>query len=175
MYKSATFNDDIVELPKPTIDTSVKLNNVDSVGIDYTNLTTPELNEDTFGGRLRKCRLELGLSISEVADLCNVTKSVISGYELNRYTPTKEVLNLLSSTFNMDYLCMDGYTKLIYNFDEFLDRLKLWIKENNLTRLGAANKLGVSPSLFRFWFNGGLISINTYNKIKNNLNKYRLI
>ena len=29
---------------------------------------------------------------------------------------------------------MDGYTKLVYNFDEFLDKLSLWINENNLTR-----------------------------------------
>lgn len=174
MYKSATFENDVVELSKHTIDNCIKLKDVKDIGIDYSNLTTPELNEDTFGGRLRKSRLELGLSVSKVADLCNVTKSVMSGYELNRYTPTKEVLKLLSSKFDTDYLCMEGYTKLVYSFDEFLGRLKLWMKENNLTRLDASNKLGISPSLFKFWFNGGTISINTYNKIKNNLNKYTL-
>ncbi|WP_420330205.1 helix-turn-helix domain-containing protein [Romboutsia lituseburensis] len=56
-----------------------------------------------------KSRVELGLSISEVANLCNVTYSVISGYESNRYYPTKEMLHLLSSKFNMDYMCMYGW------------------------------------------------------------------
>ena len=115
------------------------------------------------------------MSIPEVAELCNVTKSVISGYECNRVNPTREVLTLMSSKFDMDYLCMEGYTKLVYNFDEFLDKLSLWIDENNLTKEDAANKLGISRGLFRFWFNGGVISIGTYNKIKNNLQKYQLI
>ena len=112
------------------------------------------------------------MSIPEVADLCNVTKSIISGYECNRFNPTKEVLNLLSSRFDMEYLCMEGYTKLVYKFDEFLDKLSLWIKENNLTKEDASSKIGISRGLFRFWFNGGVISISTYNRIQDNLKKY---
>ncbi|WP_442971636.1 helix-turn-helix domain-containing protein [Romboutsia timonensis] len=57
-----------------------------------------------LGERLRKSRLELGLSIPEVAELCNVTKSVISGYECNRINPTKDVLDLLCSKFDIYYL-----------------------------------------------------------------------
>ena len=60
----------------------------------------------------RKSRLKLRLSIPEVDCLYNVTKSVISGYECNRYNPTKEVLIFLSSKFDMDYLCMAGYQNL---------------------------------------------------------------
>ena len=115
------------------------------------------------------------MSIPEVASLCNVTKSIISGYECNRYNPTKEVLNLMSSKFDMDYLCIEGYTKLVYNFDEFLDKLSLWTNENNLTRADAATKLGISHGLFRFWFNGGVISISSYNKINHNLKAYKLL
>ena len=70
---------------------------------------------------------------------------------------------------------MEGYTKLIYNFDKFLENLNSFIKENNYTRLDSANKLGVSRSIFRFWFNGGTISVNTYNRIKYNLQKYNLL
>ena len=77
---------------------------------------------------------------------------------------------------------MEGYTKLIYNFDEFLYKLNLWIEENNLTKEDAASKLGISRGLFRFWFiNCCVISISTYNKIKDNLKnityykKYRSI
>ncbi|MDB8794608.1 helix-turn-helix transcriptional regulator [Romboutsia sp. 1001216sp1] len=173
MYKSATLeNDDIIDLPKIDISTTQELKNIDPVDI---NLNAHEFKEDTFGDRLRKSRIELVLSISEITELCGVTKSVISGYELNRYVPTKEVLNLLSSKFDMNYICVEGYTKLLYNFDEFLDKLKLRIDKNNYTRLNAANKLSISPSLFRFWFNRGTISISTYNRIKNNLNKFQLL
>lgn len=76
---------------------------------------------------------------------------------------------MLSSTFDMDYLCKDGYTRLLYNFDDFLNKLTLWISSNNLTRGKASNSLGVSTSLFRYWYNGGTIKISTYNKIEKNL------
>lgn len=119
--------------------------------------------------------MELGLSISKVAKLCNVTDSVVSGYECSRYYPTKEVLNLLSSKFDIQYLCIEGYTKLVYNFDEFLDKLKLWMNENSYTREVEANKLSASRNLLRYWFNSGAISINTYNRIEYNVKIYNLI
>lgn len=89
--------------------------------------------------------------------------------------PTKYILDKLSPEFNMYYLFIDGYTKLIYNFDEFLDKLSSWINENNLTKEDAANKLGVSRSLLRYWFNGCVISISKYNKINIYLEKYQLL
>lgn len=107
--------------------------------------------------------------IPEVTTLCNATKPVISVYKCNKYNPTKDVLNLLYYKFDMDYLFMDGYTKLVYNFDKFLYKLNLWIKENNLTKEDVANKLGISRGLFRFWFNGCIVSIGTHNKIQYNL------
>lgn len=157
----------------PEVDTVITqgLKDVDSLNINLS----PEFKEDAFGDRLRKSRIELGLSISEVAKLCNVTNSVVIGYECNRYYPTKEVLNLLSSKFNIEYLCIEGYTKLVYNFDEFLKKLKVWIKENNYTRAEAADKIGISRTLLRAWFNGGTISISTYNKIKDNLKNLQLV
>lgn len=45
---------------------------------------------------------------------------------------------------------MEGYIKLIFNFDKFLDMLNLWINENNLTKEDVSNKLGISRGLFRF-------------------------
>ena len=165
MLQSATFDEDGVSIDSAEF-------NGKSVSIDCSEFIEEKLTDNTFGERLRKSRLELGLSIPEVADLCNVTKSIISGYECNRFNPTKEVLNLLSSRFDMEYLCMEGYTKLVYKFDEFLDKLSLWIKENNLTKEDASSKIGITRGLFRFWFNGGVISISTYNRIQDNLKKY---
>ena len=165
MLQSATFDKVDVSIDSAEF-------NGKSVSIDCSEFIEEKLTDNTFGERLRKSRLELGLSIHEVADLCNVTKSIISGYECNRFNPTKEVLNLLSSRFDMEYLCMEGYTKLVYKFDEFLDKLSVWIKENNLTKEDASSKIGISRGLFRFWFNGGVISISTYNRIQDNLKKY---
>ena len=165
MLQSATFDKVDVSIDSAEF-------NGKSVSIDCSEFIEEKLTDNTFGERLRKSRLELGLSIPEVADLCNVTKSIISGYECNRFNPTKEVLNLLSSRFDMEYLCMEGYTKLVYKFDEFLDKLSLWVKENNLTKEDASSKIGISRGLFRFWFNGGVISISTYNRIQDNLKKY---
>ena len=165
MLQSATFDKVDVSIDSAEF-------NGKSVSINCSEFIEEKLTDNTFGERLRKSRLELGLSIPEVADLCNVTKSIISGYECNRFNPTKEVLNLLSSRFDMEYLCMEGYTKLVYKFDEFLDKLSLWIKENNLTKEDASSKIGISRGLFRFWFNGGVISISTYNRIQDNLKKY---
>lgn len=160
-----------MDLPKLDTTITQELKDIDSVDISLS----PNFKEDTFGDRLRKSRIELELSISEVAKLCNVTDSVVSGYECNRYYPTKEVLVLLSSKFDIEYLCTEGYTKLVYNFDNFLDTLKLWINKNNYTSEVASNKLGVSRSLLRYWFNGGVISISTYNKIYNNLHYHNLL
>lgn len=168
MLQSSTFNECGIGIDNAE-------SNNKSIRVDCSDFLENKLTDDTFCERLRKYKLELRLSISEVADLCNVTKPVVSGYELNRYTPTKDVLSLLSSTFDMDYLCMKGYTKLVYNFDVFLDKLSLWINENNLTKFDATTKFGISPGLFRFWFNGGVIRINTYNKIENNLKYFQLI
>lgn len=168
MDKNATFDKYGVSIENTKFDSK-------SISVDCSEFIEEKLSDDTFGERLKKSRLELELSISDVANLCNVTKSVISGYECNRYNPTKEVLNLLSSKFDMNYLCIEGYTKLVYNFDEFLDKLHLWICENNFTKKDAANKLGVSSSLFRYWYNGGVISMSTYNKVKNILKNFHLI
>ena len=172
IYKSATLEDNsIVDLPKFDPNITDQLQDIDSVDLSLS----PNFKEDTFGDRLRKSRIELGLSIPEVAKLCNVTNSIISGYECNRYYPTKKVLNLLSCKFDMNYICLDGYTKLLYYFDIFLNKLKSWINENNYTRDVAANKIGVSRALLRYWFNGGIIKVSTYNKIIKNLEIYKLI
>ena len=118
MLQSATFDKNGISIENTDF-------NGKSVSVDCSEFIQEKLTDNTFGERLRKSRLELGLSIPEVAKLCNVTKSVISGYECNRINPTKDILDLLSSKFDMDYLCMEGYTKLIYNFDEFLYKLNL--------------------------------------------------
>ena len=115
------------------------------------------------------------MTMEEVASLCGVTKSVINGYELNRCYPSIQVLELLSKKFNLCYLCKDGYTKTILNHKTFIENINTWIDTNNLTQQEAADKLGVSRSILKFWFNGSVIRSSTYYKILENLNKYNLI
>lgn len=59
-----------------------------------------------FGNRLKKLRLDAGLSQKELADRMGVTKSVISYYELQERTPSPEILRKLSFIFHVssDYL-----------------------------------------------------------------------
>ena len=79
MNKSATFDN------KGEIIENTELN-IKSVNVDCSEFIQKKLSDDTFGERLRKSRLELGLSISDVANLCGVTKSIISVYDfLLRY------------------------------------------------------------------------------------------
>lgn len=56
----------------------------------------------------------------------------------------------------MDYLCMEGYTKLLYNFDKFLDKVNIWIKDNGYTQAEAATiSLGLlkAPSAIIYLIN----------------------
>ena len=101
MLKSATFNKSSVDIDN----TELKCK---SVSIDCSEFIEEKLTDNTFEERLRKSRIELVLYITEVADLYNVTKSVISRYECNIYNPTKEVLTILFSKFNMVYPCKDN-------------------------------------------------------------------
>ena len=73
MLQSATFDESSISIDNTEFDTK-------SISVDCSEFIEKKLTDNTFGERLRKSRLELGLSISEVAELCNVTNSVISGY-----------------------------------------------------------------------------------------------
>ena len=138
-------------------------------------VTQDELDESTFGGRLRKSRIEKDLSIKELASICNVTPSVISSYEVNRYYPSIDTLNRLEMYFDINYLCRDGYSNFLWNHDTFINNLKLWINDNGYTRIEAAKLLGVSHSIFRFWFKGSIVNMCTYNRILKNIKQYKLI
>lgn len=159
MDKSADFN----EVNNCSINKSII--NVEVININYTNIINTLLPENTFGNRLRKNRIDMNISIENLPNLCGVTKSVVIGYEVNRCYPTKEILDKLTDVFNINYLCKDGYTKLLLDYDLFIERLEYWIKENNLTYQEVADNLGISRGLLRFWFDGSIIRSNTYFKI----------
>ena len=62
MLQSATFDKNGVSIENTEFDGK-------SVSIDCSDFIEKKLTDNTFGERLRKSRLELGLSIPEVAEL----------------------------------------------------------------------------------------------------------
>ena len=64
------------------------------------------MNMVDFGSRLKKLRLDAGLTQKQLADKLRITKSVVSYYELQERNPSPEVLIQLSYIFktSTDYL-----------------------------------------------------------------------
>ena len=59
MLQSATFDESSISIDNTEFDTK-------SISVDCSEFIEEKLTDNTFGERLRKSRLELGLSISEV-------------------------------------------------------------------------------------------------------------
>ncbi len=68
-----------------------------------------------FGETLKKLRLDAGLTQAQLAQKLNVTKSVVSYYELKERTPSPEVLIKISELFHVttDYLLGINHSKMI--------------------------------------------------------------
>ena len=68
-----------------------------------------------FGDKLKALRKEAGMTQSELAKRLNITKSVVSYYELQERTPSPDVLIKLAAIFHVttDYLLDIEHKKLI--------------------------------------------------------------
>ncbi|MCH5182952.1 MAG: helix-turn-helix transcriptional regulator [Oscillospiraceae bacterium] len=68
-----------------------------------------------FGEKLRTLRKEAGMTQTELAKKLNITKSVVSYYELQERTPSPEVIVKLAAVFHVtaDYLLGIENKKLI--------------------------------------------------------------
>lgn len=68
-----------------------------------------------FGDKLKTLRTEAGMTQTELAKRLNITKSVISYYELQERTPSPDVLIQLASIFHVtaDYLLGIDHKKMI--------------------------------------------------------------
>lgn len=64
-----------------------------------------------IGNRLRKLRLEKGLTQKELGDLINVTKVSICCYEMGTRTPTLDTLMELERVFQVDLNYLLGNDK----------------------------------------------------------------
>ena len=68
-----------------------------------------------FGNKLRTLRTQSGMSQTELAKRLNITKSVVSYYELQERTPSPDVLVQLADIFHVstDYLLGLNHKKMI--------------------------------------------------------------
>ena len=68
-----------------------------------------------FGEKLRTLRTEAGMTQSDLAKRLNITKSVVSYYELQERTPSPDVLIQLANIFHVttDYLLGVEHRKVI--------------------------------------------------------------
>lgn len=68
-----------------------------------------------FGDKLRTLRTEAGMTQTELARRLNITKSVVSYYELQERTPSPDVLIKLAGIFHVttDYLLGIEHNKMI--------------------------------------------------------------
>ena len=68
-----------------------------------------------FGEKLRRLRTEAGITQTELARRLNITKSVVSYYELQERTPSPDILIQLAKIFHVttDYLLGIEHNKTI--------------------------------------------------------------
>lgn len=108
--------------------------------------------DKTFGDRLKNERLRKGLSQSDLSNLTNIARAAISEYELNNIIPTKETLLKIGTVLDIDYICNEGYSKLIIS--NFNEKLKLWRLKNNLSIAKACNYFDTDRGTYYKWEKG---------------------
>ncbi|MDY2736178.1 helix-turn-helix domain-containing protein [Intestinibacter sp.] len=131
------------------------------------------LSEENFSKRLRQARIDKGLMIKEVAQMCGIDKNALSGLELGKYTLTRSNLEALQKIFDMSLICTEEYEYFILHYDEFIERLKDLVVEYGYEKLGKI--LGVHYRTIESWIKGRVIKIKTYDRIKEKLEDYKLI
>lgn len=134
-----------------------------------------DLPEDTFGQRLKKLRLSMGLSQCELGSKVGMQHSMIGSYERNEFHPTLDSINKLISVLDTNILCCEGYSKFLLDSNNFKDKLTKWRNENNLTKRSASKLIGISEKGYATWENGSIMSITTFSNVKESLLKYKLI
>lgn len=84
---------------------------------------------ETFGSRLRKLRRSKGLTIEQLAELCDSSESVIRGYEKSRCMPSCQTLIRLCNTLEVapDYLLQDEL-----KLETLTERKAFFLKINSL-------------------------------------------
>lgn len=134
-----------------------------------------DLPEDTFGQRLKKLRLSMGLSQYELGNKVGMQHGMIGSYERDEFYPTLDSINKLGSILDINILCSEGYSKFLLESSTFKDSLLKWRLENKLTKRNSAKLIGISEKSYSLWENGTVMNAITYYKVKINLKKYNIL
>ena len=62
--------------------------------------------------RLRDCRISAGLSLRDLADLCNISKSAIANFEYCRRQPKVEAVRAIASALNVSVEYLTGESNI---------------------------------------------------------------
>ena len=94
-----------------------------------------------FGEKLKRLRKEAGLTQTELAKRLNVTKSVVSYYELQERNPSPDVLIRLTEIFHVsaDYLLGINRTKTLDVSDLDEDEIGLLLHTIEVLRTAHKN------------------------------------
>ena len=109
-----------------------------------------------FGNKLRTLRTQAGMSQSELAKRLNITKSVISYYELQERTPSSDVLIRLADIFHVstDYLYGITHEKMIDVSDLTEEDFRFLLLTVETLRKKKKNKQGyivmIQPCFYNF-------------------------
>lgn len=106
----------------------------------------------TFGQRLKELREERGLTQQDVADILNVGRPTIAGYETKGKQPDYDKLKILANYFDVSVDYLIGNTDIrktgprkIYNAQELVDILpeeyRELFKEQNIGYIEFAKKM----------------------------------
>ena len=70
--------------------------------MEYKEELTINVQLSHFANMLRKLRHEKGLTIREVADICNIRADRLMRYELDKEIPSKQTIMTLASFYGVE-------------------------------------------------------------------------
>ncbi len=121
--------------------------------IDIKKALLEPLPEYSVGNKIRKKRLEKGISKKDLADYINSTPKTIDSYEFNRSYPSpNRLVNIAKCLDTSIEYFFDEYYEFIFN--DYSERIKFWREEKKLSLKEAAKHLDVNPVNLDRWEKG---------------------
>lgn len=109
-----------------------------------------------IGTRLRKRRIQLGLTQQELADRLGVTKGGLSAYELNKITPNEDKLILLAGILGVSPEYLKGQEELSIGQESTCDEPDE-IESGNINRI-TDRQTGIGSQLVKLMTERGISS-----------------
>ena len=80
--------------------------------------------------RLRACRVAANLSLRDLAELCNISKSALANFEYSHRQPKIEAVRAIASALNVsvEYLTGESDVKMPTPTEELDEGRRLWLE-----------------------------------------------